>query len=236
MSLRANDLVDLVSPIFEVDTYRSKIGDDSDFIVVSFTVDYKNVANDLENFIEMGCDFVIDADSTKGEDENGKYKVFIEMERNSLASKHILKIIHGVKKLTGLDNMYFRYFKNFKSRLANEANLSMIPIDKLSYDNATTQHNMNNFSNFFSDSYVNDVNVLNECITFKTFNKKPVNFKIIDFGKVEKIYDKYKSPIIIESSDVLYYTRYIGDYNIMKLKENKFIFHNRNYALVLEGN
>ena len=38
MTYRAGDLHNLVDTIFEVDAYKSKMGDDEDIVVVSFTV------------------------------------------------------------------------------------------------------------------------------------------------------------------------------------------------------
>ena len=54
MSLRSNDLRHFVKKVFEIDSFKSKIGDDENIVVVSFTVDQEDPAKDLENFIEMG--------------------------------------------------------------------------------------------------------------------------------------------------------------------------------------
>ena len=71
MGYKAGDLRDLVKPIFEIDSYKSKMGDDQDIVVVSFTVNEDQAASDLVDFIEKGYDFVLDADSTSGEIEDG---------------------------------------------------------------------------------------------------------------------------------------------------------------------
>ena len=80
-SLRPNDLRHFVKKVFEIDSYKSKIGNDSDVVVLSFTVGSEDPAKDLENFIEMGYEFVIDADVSSGETDDGTYKVFVELER-----------------------------------------------------------------------------------------------------------------------------------------------------------
>jgi hypothetical protein len=81
MGLHANDLVDLVQPIFEIDSYQSKMGSDGDIAVVSFTVLEKGAADDLVQFIESGYNFVLDADATTGEQSDGYYRVYVEIER-----------------------------------------------------------------------------------------------------------------------------------------------------------
>jgi hypothetical protein len=80
MGLRENDLVDLVEPVFEIDSYQSKMGNDADIVVISFTVLEKNAADDLVKFIETGYNFVLDADATTGEQSDGYFKVYVEIE------------------------------------------------------------------------------------------------------------------------------------------------------------
>jgi hypothetical protein len=45
-SLQADDLRDLVDEVFEIDSYKSKIGQDEDIVVLSFTVDSEDPAKD----------------------------------------------------------------------------------------------------------------------------------------------------------------------------------------------
>jgi len=55
--LRPDDLTELVYPIFEVDSFRSKMGEDQDVCVVSFKVTDRAPAKDLMEFIEKGYEF-----------------------------------------------------------------------------------------------------------------------------------------------------------------------------------
>ena len=82
MGLRIGDLKDCVDHIFEIDSFKSKMGDDKDIVTLSFSVAEKHAADDLMNFIEKGYEFVLDADATAGEQSDGTYKVFVELERN----------------------------------------------------------------------------------------------------------------------------------------------------------
>ena len=52
--LRKHDLVDLVYPTFEVDKFRSKMGEDRDVCVVTFQAKDRYPARDLMEFIEKG--------------------------------------------------------------------------------------------------------------------------------------------------------------------------------------
>mgnify|MGYP000182620594 CR=1 FL=1 len=50
--LRATDLKEMVHDVFEVDSFRSKMGEDQDIVVLGFHVQEKNPAIDLMEFIE----------------------------------------------------------------------------------------------------------------------------------------------------------------------------------------
>jgi hypothetical protein len=236
-SLRSSDLQNLVKKVFDIDAYKSKIGDDKDVIVLSFTVDHEDPAKDLENFVEMGYDFVLDADVSPGETDDGNYKVFIEIERSRKAPAEIIELLDGIERLTGMPDMRFRYFKEFKSKDATLENLTAaIPMDQDSYEVITKRHNLNNFSNFFSNSFAESIDVVNESITFRKHNTVPVTFKIVDTGLRADLYRKIQGPIMLESADiaeVLFFTKYIGNYNITKIK-NTFVFENNGWAVAME--
>ena len=236
-SLRANDLKDLIKKTFEIDSHKSKMGDDEEVCVLTFIVDTQDPAKDLENFVEMGYNFVLDADVTPGETDDGHYKVFVEIERTRHLSEQIFEIIEGIKKLSGLDSMRFRYFKNFKSEEATEENLAAtVPTDKAAYEIAATRHPLNNFSEFFSRSYADNIVVLDESITFNRTYSGTVSFDILTSGTKEDIYDSVKGPIILESkhmAEVMFLTKVIGNYNINKIGDT-FIFENNGWAVALK--
>lgn len=236
-SLRANDLKYLVDNIFEIDSYSSKMGEDNDIVVLSFTVEDREPANDLVNFVERGYDFVLDADVTPGELNDGKYKVFVEIERNKKISNQVLEILDGVSNLTGVDNFKFRYYKSFKSIPATEESLTeTIPTSKDDYVIRIQENNLNNFSNFFEQSYIDSVSVDNEDIIFQKIYADPLRMRIKQFGEKSKVYESLTGPMMMESKDmaeILYITKYLGNYNINKIN-NDFVFENKNFVLVLE--
>ncbi len=236
-SLREADLRHFVKKVFDIDSYKSKIGNDADIIVLSFTVEGEDPAKDLENFIEMGFEFVVDADVSSGETDDGTYKVFVELERTRHVAKEIREMLDGIEKITGMDKLKFRYFKSFKSIEATLENLEKyIPTNKKDYELATDRNSFNNFSNFFSNSSVDELDVVDETITFKRNIGDVVKFNIIESGPKEFVYGQIQGPIMLESkhvSEILFLTKYIGNYNITKIKDT-FIFERNNWAVALE--
>jgi hypothetical protein len=236
-TLLAGDLEHLVSRIFEIDSFKSKIGGDGEMVVLSFTVDDKAPADDLARFLEMGYDYVIDADATNGPLENGKHKVFVELKRSRYIAKQIYDILDGVGRLTKIENFKFRYYKSFKSIPATMENLEeYVPIDVNSYEDRINNSRLDNFSNFFNRSFVENIDVLEDDITFKKIYAESIKMKIKDFGLRENIYQSNPGKIDIDpksTSEILYLTKVLGNYNITKIN-NTFIFENEGHAVALE--
>ena len=191
----------------------------------------------MARFLELGYDYIVDADATDGPLDTGKYKVFVEMERNRHVPERIEEILEGIRKLTGIENFRFRYYKSFRTNLADVETLkSMIPLDKESYTVAIQENRLNNFSNFFNRSYVENIEALENDLTFKKIFSESLRMRIKDFGPVDQVYDRLGGRMDVSAraiSESLYFTKYLGNYNITKI-DNNFVFENEGYAVVLE--
>jgi len=236
-TLLAGDLKFLVSSVIEIDSYKSKIGDDEKMVVISFNVDNKEPADDLARFLELGYDWVVDADATDGPIDTGKYKVFVEIERNKHAPERILDMLEAVKKLTNIENFRFRYYKSFKTHTVDDSNLrQLVPLDKESYAISIKENRLNNFSNFFNRSYLEKIEMLDHDITFKKMFAESLRMKIKDFGPTKQVYQNLGGHIDIGQtavSESLFLTKYLGNYNITKIGDD-FVLENEGHALVLE--
>jgi hypothetical protein len=235
--LRQEDLRNLVDNIFEIDSYASKMGSDKDIVVVSFTVEDHEPAKDLVNFVERGYDFVLDADATPGELSDGKYKVFVEIERGRRIGEQIMEILDGVGKLTGIDQFKFRYHKSFQSLPVDEQSLiETIPNTPDEYDVRIRESRVNNFTNFFNKSYLESIDVDTDGITFSKKYTAPLTMRIKNWGPRKDVYETIQGRMMIENSDIaeiLYLTKVLGNYNITKIG-NTFIFENEGNAVALE--
>lgn len=235
MTLRQNDLRDLVHQVLEIDSYKSKMGADQDIITISFSTKTKESADDLVKFIEKGYNFVLDADATSGEQSDGSYKVFVEIERDNSASKQIMELADGITKLTGLDELKFRYYKNFRSMPLDQNTLeATIPVSADAYNTKITESRLTNYKNFFNRSFVENVEMRDDILIIKKSYADPVFFKFIDYGPTQQTLDA-----ITESfnpwdfAEIIFLSKYIGDYNITKYG-NKLTFENDGNTLVLE--
>lgn len=237
MSLNSGDLLDLVDSVFEIDSYKSKMGNDEDIVVISFTVSEEAPARDLVNFIEKGYSFVLDADVSSGEQDDGFYRVFVEIERSKDIPEQILELMDGVQKLTNKNDFRFRYYKSFKSKPLTIKDLKReIPADPASYGEIVTETNMNNFKNFFNKSYLESIELdENDELILKRAYADPIGFRVKDFNRSNTINESIKEKINMNDyAEILFLTKYIGDYNISKFGNKTLTFENAGYTLVLE--
>jgi|TARA_R110000744_G_scaffold27815_3_gene67587 hypothetical protein len=236
MGLRIGDLKDLVHHIFEIDAYASKMGDDKNIVTLSFTVGDKNPADDLMRFLEGGYSFILDSDVTAGEQSDGAYRVFVELERDRSANENIMEIIDGVSKLASVDNFKFRYYKGFKSFKVSMENLDReVPLDPDNYGITVSESNLNNYKNFFTNSYLEDIVMEDTTLSIKKAYADTLAFEVLDFGDTNKVVTQITETFDVLNSypELMFLTKYMGDYNISKYGD-KLVFENKNKSLVLK--
>jgi hypothetical protein len=134
--LEPGDLARLVHPEVHVDEFKSKLGRDEDVCVVSFKVMGKEPANDMVNFIEKGYPWVIDADTSSGEMDDGDYIVFVELERNRDVPEDIMDLMNDLMNVTEQDisDWHLQYHTSGEQHELNIENLTMlIPVTPEQY-------------------------------------------------------------------------------------------------------
>lgn len=234
MTLQAGDLTDLVDSTMQIDSYKSKMGDDSDIVVLSFDVKDKTAATDLVSFIEKGYRFVLDADFATVEDEKYDFKVYIELDRNESSIENILEIIDGVGKLTGIQEFMFQYYKSFKPYELNPKTLKKhVPLSKDKYNAVVTESNMNNFKNFFNKSYLEEITLVDDVLTLKKIWAQPLSFKVLEFAESNELLNSLTEGYNFNDfGEIIFLCKYIGDYNISKYGNN-LVFENEGKSLLL---
>jgi len=235
--LRPMDLAEMVNDTFEVDTFRSKMGEDRDVCVLTFTVLDRNPAKDLMEFIEKGYDFVLDADVSSGENTNGEYSVFVELSRTKDLAEQIKELTYGIKKLTGISDWEFRYHKDGKKFQVSEETLkSVIPPTPGAYDGLMSKMKTEGIKRFFNKTLMDDLTLDGDVITIhKPFNKQ-VKLRMVKEAATDSILEGVVDPITMDdasTSEIFWLTKVLGDYNINKVGD-KFMFDNNGQAMLLQ--
>ena len=235
MGLRNGDLKDLVYDVFEIDSYASKMGEDKNIVTLSFSVKDRAPADDLVKFLEGGYSFILDSDVTAGEQEDGTYKVFVELERNRQSNENIYEIIDGISKLSEIEKFRFRYYKNFRSHDTSMDSLNeFVPTDPDNYGIKVNESNLDNYKNFFNKSYIENITMTENVLTMKKSYADPLQFKFVDVGPTSDTINNIKESFNTNDfAEIIFLSKYVGDYNITKYG-NKLTFDNAGTTLVLE--
>lgn len=234
MGLKQNDLRDMVYDIVGIDEYSSKMGENEKIITISFEVKTADPAEDLSNFLEKGYDYILDSDVSPGETAAGDYIVFVEIKRDRESPDHIMEILEDVKKLCGVEQFKFRYYKRFRSIPATLENIEQfVPTDPDNYGIVMDRLHDDNYSSFFDKSFAESVSMRGDHLIITKRFGNPMVFEVIDFGSADVI-----APMITESFDImesypeiLYLTKSIGEYHISKYGD-RLVFENRGNLLV----
>lgn len=143
--LEKDDLKRLIHPELHIDEFKSKLGDDQDVVVLSFKVDSKEPATDLVGFIEKGYEWVLDADLSSGEMDDGSYIVFVEADRTPEVADQIIELVTDILNLTDqkIEDWRVRYYKaRRETNLSLESLKELIPTSPESYNRKYGQEDL----------------------------------------------------------------------------------------------
>ncbi len=133
MGLEYQDLAGQLKPTIYFDEFESKIGQDDQYIVLSFYVHNEAAANDLVNWFE-GYEFVIDADKSPGEIEPNHYLVFVEIKRRTQIIEQMKELIEDFESLSELKSADWIVFNDDKEFPLDDPNLeSSLVLSPLRY-------------------------------------------------------------------------------------------------------
>lgn len=233
--LRPNDLEDMVYPIFEIDSFKSKMGQDKDVVVLTFQAKDRHPAKDFMEFVEKGFSFVLDADVSAGENEEGEYSIFVEVERNEKIANNIMEMLFGVSKITGIDDWKFKYYKDKDKVDATTENLKKkVPGSSKIYEQKMQKFRTDEVKSFFTKTLMDDLVLENNKITIiKPFDVK-VEFELVQEGD-DKLIEGMEDIQVGDdaTAEIFWLTKVMGDYNIQKYGD-KFVFTNESKTMVLK--
>lgn len=134
-TLNFKDMEGLLKPTIHVDEFSSKMGDDDDIIVVSFFVRDQQAAKDLMSWFEKGYDFVLDADRSPGEIRPGRYLVYVEIRRRSMAGGHVEQLLNDLNTLTEFENasQWLMHYKDKEVPFSRDTFDSTVPLTPKAY-------------------------------------------------------------------------------------------------------
>lgn len=235
MGLRAGDLNDLILDVFDVDSFQSKMGEDRDVCTLSFVSKERAPARDMMEFIEKGYNFVLDSDVSSGEDKDGNYRVFVELQRDKDLPNNIKELTDGITKLCGLESWKFRHYKNSKVYPLEHID-EVVTKSAVDYDTMMENIRVESITRFFSKTYKEEIIVEGNTITIKKPFNVSLSFNIESFGNKKDVQTDLSETVRVDTrstAEVLWLTKLLGEMNITKYGEN-FVLENGNRAMKIK--
>lgn len=234
--LRSGDLKDMVSDNFTVDQYKSKMGNDEEIIVIAFVVKDKFPAIDLMEFVEKGYPFVLDADMSSGEEHDGNYRVFVEIERSNKAAEEVKELLSGIGQLCDCKLWSFKYFRDIIEHAFSEEEFAQaVPLTVKEYKAKVKDQKMSDAGDVLDKgpAEVSDIDEGNNLTISKQY-AGDITVKLEAIGDYRTLEESLKGALQLDESSngqVLFLEKYLGNYEIHKIN-NKFIVKNGDKAMI----
>jgi hypothetical protein len=100
--LNKDDIKDRVQPTVHFDEFVPKMGTEDNVIVSSFRILGEAPAKDLENFLEKGYPWILDAETSAGEIDPGYFVVFVEAERRTSFPEKFYSMLGDIYNITDI--------------------------------------------------------------------------------------------------------------------------------------
>ena len=101
MTLKHGDLEGTIEQLISIDEFQPKAGEEKDVIVVAFYFKDEDPAQDLNTFIQRGVIDTLDVEVSPNTDDEGRYLVFVEMDRTAGFPEKFNALVRDVQNLVG---------------------------------------------------------------------------------------------------------------------------------------
>jgi predicted PolB exonuclease-like 3'-5' exonuclease len=233
--LREGDLKDQISNTFSIDHYKSKMGNDKDIVVLGFRLEDKFPATDLMEFIEKGYNFILDADMSTGEEQDGKYQVFVEIERTKKLPGQLRSLIDGVSQLCDNYDWKFKYQKLGLLEFNEKTIMENVPLDDKEYTQKMLEIQEQAVKEFFNQGATEVVlDETNTIIASRPYSGS-IAMDLIAIGDYEEIKNQIPGAIQLDEasrSQVSFLEKYLGNYDINRIN-GKFLIRNGTRAVII---
>lgn len=236
MSLKENDLVDVVLPKISIDEFEPKTGDKENISVVGFFVTEESAGEDLANFINKGNSPYRDVEVSPNPTEDNEFMVFVEFDRAEGLLGTLMELVNDISHISGeMDWKVKPLLSESPVPLSIEALtplVATVPEDyrtKEQYEEEIENQRVQGIQNFLLDNTnMNDVVLENGKIQIKDY-KYNVQLEFVNFGEGKvTLEESGLSELAIDSGFDLSLIRTLesmrGDLNIIPINKH-IVFH-----------
>ncbi len=191
MSLKYEDLRGTILPTVSIDEFEPKAGDNEDVIVVAFYLLDEDPAEDLNTFIQRGVVDTLDVEVSPNTDDEGRYLVFVEMERNETFPQKFQALLKDVENVAGKTDWKVRtYLSDDQEYAANDPALYQFivikPDEYVSKDEFMKESMQSKVESFLQHAHIMYCNFEGNNITIGSGTKKIVA-EVVDIGDYDTV-------------------------------------------------
>jgi hypothetical protein len=216
-SIKNLEMQNHISELISIDSFQAKLGNDEDVTVVKFQTDNKQVAEDLVHYVETGCKFVLDADNSPSKNQEGRYDIFVEIERNDILPQRIMELVRDIEKVSGMIPWRFTFHKKDSQYSLSEENLAtIVPTSASQYTFLTDDNVEEDIKSFFESAPLRHKRIKGKRLTLK---KAFTNHEMIIEAFNQNVEGTYK--IDRESNEQASYLNHWlgGGYSVVKVDD-----------------
>ena len=224
MTLKYNELQDLVLPKLSIDEFSPKTGDNKDVMVLGFYVKDKEPAKDLSHFIENGAYDILDVESSPASNDDGEYMVFVEVKRDDNFFELTEKVVDDLGNIMDIDGWKYKpYYSEDEFDRTNQGWKSYVITDPDKYvskeeftENLMIQQKQEyneSIGNFFLESLISNV-TLDEQEDKSTLSinngRRSFSYDLLNFGEADIMEDVSSEPILDRTTEDIFLERCLG--------------------------
>lgn len=190
MSLKNGDLRGTVLPDISIDEFEPKAGSENDVIVVAFYLDDLPPAEDLNTFIQRGFIDTLDVEVSPSTDENGRYLVFVEMNRDDTFPEKFKALVKDIENATGEEDWKVKTYYSGDQQFSMDdpalmSYLILNPEEYVSKDDFKMKEIEEGAKHFFNNTLANLT--INENIVTLVRNRDRIIAEVVDAGDYDVV-------------------------------------------------
>lgn len=191
MSLNREDLKDTILPLVSIDEFEPKAGDNDHVIVVAFYLTDDDPAEDLNTFIQRGFIDTLDVEASPNTDEEGRYLVFVEMNRDDAFPNKFQALLKDIENVSGKMDWEVRtYLAEDRTFKFNDPELYnwiiLSPENYVPKDEFKMKEIKEGILEFFNASLATNLTIDNNIITM-THNNRKIVTEVVDVGDYDTV-------------------------------------------------
>ena len=191
MSLKNEDLHGTILPTVSIDEFEPKAGEVNDVIVVAFYLLDQDPAEDLNTFIQRGVIDTLAVEVSPNTDEEGRYLVFVEMERDDTFPNKFQALLKDVENVSGkMDWKVRTYLSDDQEFEPNDPEIYNFiitnPEEYVSKDEFMKESMQSKVQSFLQDAHIMYCNFEGNTVTLGTGTRKIVA-EVVDVGDYDTV-------------------------------------------------